>query len=43
MATAGILIGRFIGKRFGHVVEAIGGFGLIVIGAKILIEHTLIR
>jgi putative Mn2+ efflux pump MntP len=43
MATSGILIGRFIGEKFGRIAEAIGGFGLIVIGAKILIEHTLIR
>jgi putative Mn2+ efflux pump MntP len=42
MATAGILIGRFIGEKFGRIAEAIGGLGLIVIGAKILIEHTLI-
>jgi len=42
MATLGILIGRFIGDKFGRVAEAIGGIGLIVIGAKILIEHTLI-
>ena len=42
MATAGILIGRFIGDKFGRIAEAVGGIGLIVIGAKILIEHTLI-
>jgi manganese efflux pump family protein len=43
MATSGILIGRFIGEKFGRIAEAIGGLGLIVIGAQILIEHTLIR
>jgi manganese efflux pump family protein len=42
IATTGILIGRFIGEKFGRVAEAIGGLGLIVIGAKILMEHTLI-
>jgi putative Mn2+ efflux pump MntP len=42
MATSGILIGRFIGEKFGRIAEAIGGSGLIVIGAKILVEHTLI-
>src|SRR5438132_2076947 len=42
MATLGILIGRFIGDKFGRIAEAVGGIGLIVIGAKILIEHTLI-
>jgi putative Mn2+ efflux pump MntP len=41
MATLGILIGRFIGEKFGQIAEAIGGIGLIVIGAKILIEHML--
>jgi putative Mn2+ efflux pump MntP len=41
MATVGILMDRFIGEKFGHIAEAIGGIGLIVIGAKILIEHTL--
>ena len=33
MATSGILIGRFLGEKFGRIAEAIGGFGLIVIGA----------
>jgi putative Mn2+ efflux pump MntP len=42
MATVGILIGRLIGEKFGRIAEAIGGLGLIVIGSKILIEHTLI-
>jgi putative Mn2+ efflux pump MntP len=42
MATTGILIGRFIGEKFGRIAEAVGGLGLIVIGAKILVEHTLI-
>jgi len=41
MATVGILIGRFIGEKFGRIAEAIGGIGLMAIGAKILIEHTL--
>ncbi len=38
-------IGVYLGKRFGHFfgnkVEAVGGFILIAIGAKILIEHTV--
>jgi manganese efflux pump family protein len=42
MATVGILIGRFIGEKFGRIAEAIGGIGLIAIGTKILIEHTFI-
>jgi manganese efflux pump family protein len=40
MATAGILIGRLIGEKFGRITEAIGGFGLIMIGAQILVEHS---
>jgi manganese efflux pump family protein len=42
MATVGILIGCLIGEKFGRIAEAIGGVGLIVIGVKILVEHTLI-
>jgi putative Mn2+ efflux pump MntP len=42
MATAGLLIGRFIGEKFGRIAAVIGGIGLIAIGTKILIEHTLI-
>jgi putative Mn2+ efflux pump MntP len=42
MATVGVLIGRLIGERFGRTAEAIGGIGLIVIGIKILIEHTFL-
>ena len=41
MATVGIVIGRLIGEKFDRIAEAIGGIGLIVIGAKILVEHTL--
>lgn len=40
MATAGLLVGRAVGARFGPIVELIGGLGLIAIGAGILIEHT---
>ena len=41
MATIGIMIGRFIGEKFGRIAEALGGLGLILIGTKILIEHTM--
>lgn len=38
-------VGVFIGKRFGHFfegkIEALGGFVLICIGTKILIEHVV--
>jgi putative Mn2+ efflux pump MntP len=40
LATAGLLIGRAVGARFGPVVELIGGLGLIGIGTGILLEHT---
>jgi putative Mn2+ efflux pump MntP len=38
-------LGVMIGKRFGHIfenkIEALGGIVLIVLGAKILCEHTI--
>lgn len=40
LATAGLMIGRTFGARFGPVVELIGGVGLIAIGTGILLEHT---
>ena len=40
MATAGLLVGRAFGARFGPIVELIGGIGLIAIGTGILLEHT---
>ena len=42
MTTIGILIGRIIGGRFGRMAEALGGLGLIGIGTRILIEHTML-
>jgi manganese efflux pump family protein len=42
MTTIGILIGRIIGGRFGRIAEALGGMGLIGIGTRILIEHTML-
>lgn len=41
LATAGIMIGRLIGAKLGRVAEAAGGTALILIGAKILLDHTL--
>lgn len=41
MATAGLLVGRAVGARFGPVVELIGGLGLIAIGLGILLEHIV--
>lgn len=39
MATAGILLGRFIGPVLGKWAEIFGGVVLIGIGTSILIEH----
>ena len=35
----GLHLGRQLGKRFGRIMEIIGGLILIAIGAKILIQH----
>jgi putative Mn2+ efflux pump MntP len=42
MATLGVLAGRALGARFGKIAEAVGGVGLILIGGKILLEHTIL-
>jgi putative Mn2+ efflux pump MntP len=42
MTTIGILLGRVLGGKFGRIAEALGGVGLILIGTKILIEHTML-
>jgi manganese efflux pump family protein len=42
MATLGIMIGRLAGAVFGRVAEGLGGVGLMLIGTKILIEHTML-
>jgi manganese efflux pump family protein len=41
LATLGIMIGRLIGAKLGHVAEAAGGTALVLIGVKILLDHTL--
>jgi manganese efflux pump family protein len=41
LATLGIMIGRLIGAKLGRIAEAAGGTALILIGAKILLDHTL--
>lgn len=40
LATAGLLVGRAFGARFGPIIELVGGLGLIAIGTGILLEHT---
>jgi putative Mn2+ efflux pump MntP len=42
MTTMGVLFGRFLSGRFGRFAEAAGGVGLFLIGAKILVEHTML-
>ncbi|MDT1064034.1 manganese efflux pump MntP family protein [Paracoccus sp. CPCC 101403] len=39
MSSTGMLAGRFLGKRFGRVAEAVGGCALFGLGALILFEH----
>lgn len=39
MSTTGVLAGRFLGARFGHVAELIGGLALIGLGSFILFDH----
>lgn len=41
MASGGVLMGRAAGPLFGKRAELVGGLGLIAIGVKILVEHTL--
>jgi putative Mn2+ efflux pump MntP len=42
MTTVGVMAGRYLGEKFGRYAEAAGGAVLIVIGTKILLEHTLL-
>ena len=39
MTTIGIMAGHYIGLKSGKIAEALGGFGLIMIGSAILLEH----
>lgn len=39
MSSMGMMTGRFLGHRFGKVIEVIGGVALIGLGATILFEH----
>ncbi|MEO3471640.1 manganese efflux pump MntP family protein [Roseomonas sp. CAU 1739] len=42
MATLGMLLGRYLGGRFGRIAEALGGLALVGLGTKILLEHMLL-
>jgi manganese efflux pump family protein len=39
LSFVGFYFGCGLGKRFGHRIEIVGGFVLIVIGLRILLEH----
>ncbi len=41
LTMLGMLFGSFLGRRFGTVMEILGGFILIGIGMKILFDHLL--
>ena len=38
--AGGAAFGRFLGQRFGRAMEVAGGLALIIIGIRIVIEHT---
>lgn len=42
MGFGGVLLGRAAGPLLGRRAELIGGLGLLAIGTKILVEHTLL-
>ena len=39
-SAAGAAFGRYLGQRFGKVMEVAGGLALIAIGIRIVVEHT---
>lgn len=41
LAFGGVLIGRAAGPLLGRWAEVLGGLGLIAIGTKVLLEHTI--
>lgn len=41
-SLAGVFSGRWLGKCFGDVAQVAGGAVLVIIGAKILVEHTIL-
>ena len=41
VSSSGVLMGRAAGPLFGKRAELVGGLGLIAIGVKILVEHTM--
>jgi len=41
LTMLGMLFGSFLGRRFGAIMEVVGGLILIAIGLKILFDHLL--
>jgi manganese efflux pump family protein len=41
MGFGGVMLGRAAGPMLGRRAELVGGLGLIAVGTKILVEHTL--
>jgi len=39
MSSAGLIVGRYVGGRFGRIAETLGGVALFAIGSMILWEH----
>ena len=39
-SAAGAAFGRYLGQRFGRVMEVLGGVALIAIGVKIVVDHV---
>lgn len=39
MSSAGLVVGRYVGSRFGRIAETLGGVALFAIGVMILCEH----
>lgn len=39
-SVAGSALGRYLGERFGRMIEVAGGLTLIAIGVHIVLEHT---
>jgi putative Mn2+ efflux pump MntP len=39
MSSAGMMLGRLIGERFGRMTEVAAGLALCIIGVTILVEH----
>ena len=40
LSLAGVLLGRRVGSRFGRPAEIAGGVVLILIGTRVLLDHT---